>query len=184
MDKPLIFKQIPPIGIDSNLYLSGLFPKHLEIESKGFLYNSSDESIKQHLPWIYCENIIDAENKIKGFVNGFLQQMCILYCIRLIESKGPIGYILLSAPKEGAFGGKWTIDFWLNPKLRRKGVMEVALTKILEYMEVNGIDIIHVQVGEKNMPAINLLEKLGFLDVSYAFKSHDNGFKLYGIQLN
>src|SRR5690606_19045692 len=70
----------------------------------------------------------------------------------------PIGFILAQIASDQAD----ILTFCVIPKYRRCGVGSVLLTKLQEFLSAQGVKELHLEVGEDNIPAINLYHGCGF----------------------
>ena len=57
-------------------------------------------------------------------------------------------------------------DMYVLPAFRRKGVAFTLMNRVFEYVKSKGVTHVRLNVMERNIPAYNLYEKMGFVDYS------------------
>lgn len=79
----------------------------------------------------------------------------------LTDEKGSLACVLVLSRR----GRNATIEHVAcAPQHRRKGLAESLIKTVLQFAEDDGISTVKLWVDEKNVPALSLYEKLGFLD--------------------
>lgn len=77
------------------------------------------------------------------------------------HNEQPIGFILAQLAIDQAD----ILTFCVIPEYRRCGVGYILLTQLQEFLSKQGVKELHLEVGEDNIPAINLYHRCGFTQV-------------------
>lgn len=93
----------------------------------------------------------------------------------------PAGMFIITTPylNNKTLGyNHWTMDFFLFEMFEGKGVMSIALPRMLLHLKKMGIDNIHLIVDSNNKRCLNLIAKLPFDEIdSSNWHSTENGQK-------
>lgn len=178
-----IFNFFKPIHISEDLIITWLYQDQLEIESKMLFNVSNNIEVKEFLPGIFVNSEIEAKKKFVDLLGRQIFKHALTFCIRITETKMPIGYVILNSPISDYNLNEWVIDFWLIPKYRGGNIMTVAIYNILNYSKEKGIKSILAQVESNNEKALNLLSNLGFAEISNQFNKIKSEQIMFGVQL-
>jgi RimJ/RimL family protein N-acetyltransferase len=153
----------------------------IDQEATIYLANSKDELVKKYLPNAYPANINDAKSKLLENTQRQQLRQGVFFCIRPVEAPMPIGYILLNSPISGSGLGEWSLDFWINKRYRKKGIMTICLNRILDYMQKMEVPGIVATIYPENLASAKTLKKTGFV---YRHSNRSSGQDLYAQRLN
>jgi ribosomal-protein-alanine N-acetyltransferase len=132
----------------------------LEDEKEIFLLRS-DEGVNRYLDRPKAQTIKDARNFIQNINEGISNNDRIYWAVRLIENPrlvGTIGLWNLSAEKAAA-----EIGYELLPSFQGKGIMQEALTKVIEFgFQTMQLQILEAWVSKANNSSIRTLERNHF----------------------
>ena len=155
------FEKFPLIATD-RLVLRQLTSKH---ENEIFELRS-DERVSKFLNRQKYKKIVEAREFIDKINKGIRQNEWIYWAITLKNDKKLIGTICLWHISKENFRAE--VGFELHPDFQGRGIMQEALTKVLDYgfkdMKLHSIE---GNVDPNNLSSIKLLEKNNFIREAY-----------------
>lgn len=180
-----MFEKIPTIKFGP-LMLRSIYPDQIELESKYYHLISSDPLVKKYLPGVYTNDEAEAITKLDEYISRTLSGASVLFCISNAENKKPIGYILCNSPIMNYHNsdekmGDWTIDFWLHPANRGKGIMSYAIQQVLAHMQKMQIPRVYAYTEKDNEKSIRVLTNCHMKIID---ETADNKMYKLGILLN
>lgn len=169
------------IKLPSGFLLTPVKISLIDQEAISYLETSKDELVKKYLPNVYPTDIHDA--KLKLIENTQRQELRqgVFFCIRPVEAPMPIGYVLLNSPISGSGLGEWSLDFWINRRFRKNGIMTTCINRILDYMQKMEVPGIVANIYPDNLASAKTLKRTGFV---YRQTNKDSGQDLYAQRLN
>ncbi len=157
-----IFEQIRNIDIPHNYVMTPIFTEALDSEAMLYWFNSQDDGVKKYLPGAYVATEEEAKTKLNEYIQRMILHNGILYSIRSIRDKFPLGYILLNSPISSSGLNEWSIDFWLNKQHRGKGLMTSAISNLLQYLQLMDVEEVYALVDKDNISSIKILDSFEF----------------------
>jgi RimJ/RimL family protein N-acetyltransferase len=158
-----IFKDPVSIDIGGSFLLTPIYHSMLDSEAMLYTVNCNNDKLKKYLPLVYADNKEKAQEILLDFLGrtGFKQSL--LLCIRPKAQKFPIGYIHFNTPIAATGLNDWSVDFWLGPSMQGKGIMSVALSQGLLYLQKYKVPQVKALVDKTNIDSIKVLERVGFI---------------------
>ncbi|OQY94694.1 MAG: hypothetical protein B6D37_07520 [Sphingobacteriales bacterium UTBCD1] len=129
-----VFEKIKIINVQNKYVLKPIIPDMLDAEAMIYMLNAQSDGVKEFLPGAYVSNQNEAKAKLPEHIIRMVSYVGILYCIRPIDEQMPIGYIMLNSPKSNTGIPDWTIDFWMNNRYRRHGILAASLSELLQHL--------------------------------------------------
>lgn len=158
-----VFKDSVSIDMGVNYFLTPIY--HLMVDNEAMLYavNCNNDNLKKYLPSVFADNSENAKKILLGFLGSTAYKRSLLLCIRQKPQKFPIGYINLNFPNAATGQDNWSVNFWLGPLMQNKGIMSVALSHALLYLQKYEVPEVEAVVDINNIDAIKVLQRVGFL---------------------
>ena len=157
-----IFEYLRNIDIPHNYVMTPIFVEALDSEAMFYWYNCQDDGVKKYLPGAYVATEEDAKVKLNEYIQRMILHNGILYSIRSIRDKYPLGYIMVNSPISSTGLNEWTIDFWLNKQSRGKGLMTAAISNLLQYFQQMDIEEVYALVDADNTSSLKILNYFEF----------------------
>ena len=157
-----IFEKLKLINVQDKYTLTPINFEALEIEATVYLLLCTDEDVIKHLPFVCVNGEEEVKQKLLWYIDKMIKYESILYCIRAVDDKIPVGYILINSPLSTEGIGKWSLDFWVHKEYRNYGLARACLSEVLTYMQTVNIEEVYSAVNNNNPIAINVLDFFGF----------------------
>jgi [ribosomal protein S5]-alanine N-acetyltransferase len=144
-----------------------LLLRHIEsFDDSEILSLRSDERVMKFLDRPLAKNLDDARKYIKIITNGINENNTITWAISKRNEQSLIGTIGFWRIVKEHFRAE--IGFLLHPDYHGKGIMQEALTKVLDYgFHSLKLHSVEANVNPNNLPSIKLLERNKFIREAY-----------------
>ena len=159
-----------------NLSTERLTLRQIKIEDENEIFTlRSDERVLKFLIRPKAKTIEDARIFIRKIIDAISKNEVVYWVISLKNDLKLIGTICYWNIAKEHFRAE--IGFELLPDFQGKGIMQEALTKIIDYgFKVLELNSIKAYVNPNNLSAIKLLERNNFIREAYLKKNcHYNG---------
>lgn len=125
-------------------------------------YLRSHPQVMRYLDRAPCQNLAEAENKIREILELQANNDGINWAINLMPDTTMIGNIGIWRLQKEHYRGE--IGYVLNPDFFQKGIMSEAMNMVIQYaFNQMGLHSIEANVNPENAASIALLEKHGFV---------------------
>ena len=172
---------LKPMYLDINEDLRLMPFSNPNKEVQAYFENSSTNEIKKEIPGAYVETFENAIERIPKLINSFIMKQHFLYNIVLVDYSLIIGHIMLETPLSQNPIKEWNINFWINNDWANRGIVTIAVRRLLKYLYTMQISKLYAFVSFENQASKRVLAKTGFKQIS---KKDTNGNELYSYEFD
>lgn len=140
-------------------YMTGV-TKHFELEAAAMILATKNKDAQRFLSG-YPKTIDEANKKMGECIMSFYEKKTLTYIIKAVDHF-PMGFIHVFTPDNSTDIKDWLIEYYLNERFWRKGIMTAAVQTVLAFLQENNISNVKAVVDSENLASKRILEKLKF----------------------